>query len=426
MSDLAIKVSNLSKQYLNNQSKEGVFKYALQDVSFEVKKGERISLVGSNGSGKSTLLSILSGITKPNSGRIEIFGRVASILKIGESFHPDFTGRENSDFLLRLESNQDEKIENDLNKVKEFSGLGDFFDKPIKYYSQGMFLRLAFSCIYLVDADIYLLDEVLGVGDEAFALKSDYFFQELIRKNKTIIIATHNKKEAIQKTNKTIWIEEGKLKEFGATQNVIIDHVKFQRIKFEKDILGNKEFDRTKVFAPKEGEDINILSHERLKDCENENLQLKEVKIEGRSSPFILKEEAFSIKIKIFKKIKKPAISCMLKVRDIFNNPAFFTLTPLNRNKINIEEQTREYSGIITYNCEIPANFLNSGEYFLSIFFGFQDNDGNSEKTFVYNKRAFKLPNEIKFKVRTKGLNFFTDAEHYSINPSLTWDVFKE
>jgi ABC-type polysaccharide/polyol phosphate transport system ATPase subunit len=426
MSELAIKVSNLSKQYLSLNSKESEFDFALNNISFEVKHGDRISLIGSNGSGKSTLLSILSGVTKPTFGTVEIFGRVASILKIGESFHPDFTGRENSDFLLRLEAKKEEKLDITLEKVKEFSGLGDFFDKPIKYYSQGMFLRLAFSCIYLIDADIYLLDEVLGVGDESFALKADFFFQELIKNNKTIIIATHNKKEAIQKTNKTIWIEEGKLKEFGATQNVIIDHVKFQRIKFEKDILGNKEFDRTKVFDPKEGEDINILSDEKLKNYENENLQLKEIKVEGESSPFILKEEPFSIKIKIFKKIKKPAISCMLKVRDIFNNPAFFTLTPLNKNKINIEEQTREYSGIVTYSCEIPANFLNSGDYFLSVFFGFENNVEQTEENFIYNKRALKLPNEVKFKVRTKKVNFFTDSEHYSINPALYWEIKKD
>src|SRR5262249_17526571 len=153
------------------------FFWALRDVSFEVKRGEVLGIVGENGSGKSTLLKILSGVTPPTEGRAELHGRVGSLLEVGTGFHPDLTGRENIFFNGSLLGISVVEIRARLARIIEFSGIGEFIDVPVKRYSSGMYVRLAYSVAALLDSDILILDEVLAVGDDAFRQKT----QEHIR-----------------------------------------------------------------------------------------------------------------------------------------------------------------------------------------------------------------------------------------------------
>ncbi len=196
---IAISVSNLSKKYALNKaiiddSINGFSNdlWALNKISFEVKKGAVVGIVGSNGSGKSTLLKILSGITKPTEGKAVLTGRVASILDIGAGFHSELSGYENIFLHGQILGFKTAEIEQQTDEIINFSGIGNFINEPVKNYSNGMYLRLAFSIIMHLDFDIYLFDEVFNVGDIAFQEKSEERIKQLVAKNKTIVMVSHN------------------------------------------------------------------------------------------------------------------------------------------------------------------------------------------------------------------------------------------
>lgn len=209
--ELAISVSNLFKVYslTNDKSnnKTSNFK-ALDNISFEIKKGESVAIIGANGSGKSTLLKILAGITKPSSGNVTIRGRVASILDIGAGFHPELIGRENIYLNGQILGFTKKDIQKKEAEIIAFSGIGDFINEPVKNYSNGMFLRLAFSIIVHLDFDIYLFDEVLGVGDAEFREKSKAVFKN---SNKTIVMVSHDLHEINSFCEYSIQLSKGKL-----------------------------------------------------------------------------------------------------------------------------------------------------------------------------------------------------------------------
>lgn len=197
--DVVIRVENLSKKFSLSQpqtDEEGRVVnelWALKDVSFEVRKGESVGIIGHNGSGKSTLLKILAGITKPTTGKVEIHGRVASILDIGAGFDPELSGRENIFISAQtLLGYSRKEIRNRFHEIVSFSGIERFIDEPVKHYSNGMYLRLAFSIMTHLDFDMYLLDEVLGVGDSNFQQKCIRKINELIRLQKTFVVVYHN------------------------------------------------------------------------------------------------------------------------------------------------------------------------------------------------------------------------------------------
>lgn len=195
--DTAIKVENLSKVYALRQpqvDENGNIiheHWALKDVSFEIKKGESVGIIGPNGSGKSTLLKILAGVTKPTSGKVKIRGKVASILDIGAGFHPDLSGRENVFLNGQIHGFPKKEIESKFDEIVEFSEIKKFIDEPVKNYSNGMYLRLAFSIMAHLDFDVYLLDEVLSVGDENFRLKIANLVKSW-KSKKTLLIVTHD------------------------------------------------------------------------------------------------------------------------------------------------------------------------------------------------------------------------------------------
>lgn len=215
--DIAIKVDKLSKLYqLREEVDDGLGHltknhWALKDVSFEVKKGESIGIVGPNGSGKSTLLKILAGITKPTSGSVQIRGRVASILDIGAGFHPELSGRENVYLNGQIHGFSKKEIQCKYADIVAFSGIEKFIDEPVKNYSQGMYLRLAFSIMAHLDFDVYLLDEVLGVGDVTFQEKCKNFFLDQKHQAKTMIIVNHNLFELSKLDCRVIVIKEGQM-----------------------------------------------------------------------------------------------------------------------------------------------------------------------------------------------------------------------
>lgn len=197
--DIAIKVENLSKVFSLRQPRKddnGNLSHeywTLKDLSFEIKKGESIGIIGPNGSGKSTLLKILAGVSKPTSGTVKIRGKVASILDIGAGFHPELSGRENVFLNGQIHGFSKKEIEAKFNEIVTFSGIEKFIDEPVKNYSNGMYLRLAFSIMAHLDFDVYLLDEVLSVGDAEFRERIRDFIAKWAKNiSKTFVIVTHD------------------------------------------------------------------------------------------------------------------------------------------------------------------------------------------------------------------------------------------
>jgi ABC-type polysaccharide/polyol phosphate transport system ATPase subunit len=185
--------------------------YALKDVSFAIRPGEGLAVVGSNGAGKSTLLSLVAGLAPPDRGSIAVNGRIAALLELGAGFHPDLTGAENIRLNAALLGIGRQRIRQVFQDIVDFSELGDFIEEPLRTYSAGMGMRLAFSVAVNVDPDILLIDEVLAVGDAAFQNKCFEKILDFRRRGKTIICVSHASGMVQQLCERAIWLDHGDL-----------------------------------------------------------------------------------------------------------------------------------------------------------------------------------------------------------------------
>ena len=191
---------------------------ALNDISFNVYKGEALGIIGENGAGKSTLLRVLAGIIPPDTGEINFYGHAVSILEVGTGFNPELTGSENIYLSASLYHFTRKKIEERFDEIVAFSGIGKFIDQPVKAYSSGMYLRLAFSILTCLDADIYLIDEVINVGDANFQTKCKKRMEDLIAQGKTLLIASHNMNEIVTLCGRIISLEKGSIVQSGSLE----------------------------------------------------------------------------------------------------------------------------------------------------------------------------------------------------------------
>jgi lipopolysaccharide transport system ATP-binding protein len=240
--DIAIRVSNLSKRYeiyetprdrlkqfilpalqrkLGRPSKQYFREFwALKDVSFEVKKGETIGIIGRNGCGKSTLLQMICGTLTPTNGIIQTNGRIAALLELGSGFNPEFTGRENVYMNASVLGLSNDEIDARFKDIIAFADIGDFIEQPVKTYSSGMVVRLAFAVIAHVDANILVVDEALAVGDTIFTQKCMRFINEF-KKTGTILFVSHDVGAISSISDKVVWISQGEICSFGLAPNVI-------------------------------------------------------------------------------------------------------------------------------------------------------------------------------------------------------------
>ena len=198
----------------------------LKGVSAKIKKGEVVALIGTNCSGKYTLLKLLTKIIYPNKGKIETNGKLTSLIELGAGFHPDFSGRENIYFNASIFGLTKKEIDDRLEDIIEFSELQNFIDNPVRTYSSGMYMRLAFSVAINVDADILLIDEILSVGDEHFQNKCFDKMLELKNQGKTMVFVTHSMESVRKLCNRTIWLCDGKIKMDGDTEKVVDEYIK--------------------------------------------------------------------------------------------------------------------------------------------------------------------------------------------------------
>ena len=198
----------------------------LKGISLKIKKGEVVALIGTNGSGKSTLLKLLTKIIYPNKGKIETNGKLTSLLELGAGFHPDFSGRENIYFNASIFGLTKKEIDSRLEDIIEFSELKDFIDSPVRTYSSGMYMRLAFSVAINVDADILLIDEILSVGYEHFQNKCFEKMLELKKQGKTMVFVTHSMGTVKSLCDRAIWLKDGLIRMDGNTEEVVDEYIK--------------------------------------------------------------------------------------------------------------------------------------------------------------------------------------------------------
>lgn len=195
--------------------------WALRDASFEVKQGEVVGIIGRNGAGKSTLLRILTRITEPTEGWAEVYGRIGSLLEVGTGFHPELTGRENIYLNGTILGMKKAEIDAKFDEIVAFSEVEKFIDTPVKHYSSGMYLRLAFAVAAHLEPEIMLVDEVLAVGDAAFQKKCLGKMGEVARGGRTVLFVSHNMAAVASLTQRSIWLERGNVVAIGNTQELI-------------------------------------------------------------------------------------------------------------------------------------------------------------------------------------------------------------
>jgi ABC-type polysaccharide/polyol phosphate transport system ATPase subunit len=184
---------------------------ALKEVSFTVRRGEVVGIIGRNGSGKSTTLKIIAGVYRPTAGRVEVNGTVAPLIELGAGFHPELTGRENIILNGLLMGYSKREMEARQESIVEFAGIGDFIDAPIKQYSSGMYLRLAFSVATEVDPDILVVDEILSVGDITFQKKCFERLKSFQAAGKTILLVTHSLADIIRLCDRVVYLDKGQI-----------------------------------------------------------------------------------------------------------------------------------------------------------------------------------------------------------------------
>lgn len=235
--DLCIDYRNLSHMSIHQslfgkkESKEEGVVHAVKNISFDVKKGEILGIIGRNGSGKSTMLKAIGGIFKPDSGIIDTKGNKVSLMSIGVGFKPEISGRENIVISGMLLGFSIDYIKSKVDEIIEFSELGDFIDKPVRMYSSGMYSKLAFSITAVLDTDIMLVDEVLSVGDAGFRKKSSDKMRELIDdENRTVLIVSHDMATLQQLCNKMLWMQDGVMQMYGEVDEVIQEYERYMGV----------------------------------------------------------------------------------------------------------------------------------------------------------------------------------------------------
>lgn len=356
-SDIAISVKNLTKVYHLydkpvDRLKEALHPkrksyhhdfYALSDVSFEIKKGETVGIIGRNGAGKSTLLKIITGVLTQTTGEVKVNGKIASLLELGAGFNPEMTGIENIYLNGTLMGFSKEEVDNKLDTILDFADIGEFVHQPVKMYSSGMFARLAFSIAINVEPDILIVDEALSVGDFAFQYKCFMRFKELKDKNVTILFVTHDMQQVIKSCSKAIFIHKGSI-EMNSEE---VEQVVFE---FESKV-------RNADLKPSETKKEKVIEHR----FGNHISKIEDIKfLQNNKTGLLYSGEKTTLSFKIVSKklLNNPALGFSLRDKNgvsIWGDSTFTMLESLD-----------VFEGENDYRIEFPLNLV-SGEYFLYI-----------------------------------------------------------
>ena len=344
------KGTTLKEKLLFSKRRKFEERKVLKGIDFEVKKGEAVGLIGHNGCGKSTTLKLLTKIMYPDSGKIEMRGRVSSLIELGAGFHPDMSGRENIYTNASIFGLTRKEIDARLDDIITFSELEEFIDNPVRTYSSGMYMRLAFSVAISVDADILLIDEILAVGDTNFQGKCFDKLWELKASGVTIVIVSHDTGTIERFCNKAIWINEGKIVKQGNTPVVIDEYMRYMNDRRVEQLVKDEKRNEEKV--PSVEKQIEVQPEEKLISIETENV--KEPEIDYSAKNFGLK------KIEIEKAIlrnDKGEQTLVLRADQTCTVEIFYKVnTPLEEYVFGIGINTLD--GIELYGCNTQMDRL--------------------------------------------------------------------
>ena len=316
--------------------------WALKGVSLEIKQGDIVGIIGRNGAGKSTLLKVLSRITQPTTGRVEIYGRIGSLLEVGTGFHPELTGRENILLNGAILGMKRVEIRRKFDEIVDFAEIEKFIDTPVKRYSSGMYVRLAFAVAAHLDPEIMIVDEVLAVGDVAFQAKCLGKMSEVSRSGRTILFVSHNMGAIARLCTRAVWLKEGRVEISGAVGAVIAEY-----LRSDVDERSEASFSEDLERAPG-----------------SEYVRLRAVRIrndQGQVSNSLDLCLPFGIEMEY--RILRPTANLRLGLRIVSQDGTVILSTrDLDNGK---EDQVRK-AGDYVSRCTIPGDFLEYGQYFVS------------------------------------------------------------
>jgi len=354
--------------------------WALKDVSFEISQGDVIGIIGHNGAGKTTLLKVLSRITEPTEGRVEIDGRIGSLLEVGTGFHPELTGRENLYLNGAILGMRKVDIDRKLDEIVAFAGLEEFLDTPVKYYSTGMYIRLAFAVAAHLEQEILLVDEVLAVGDAEFQKKCLGKLGDVAQEGRTVLFVSHNMGAVQNLCSKVFLMKSGHLVETGEPSKVIGDYLK-----------GSSEDSK---------QSINInLDHEAIK--------IKKIVLEQdgchEGAPFRIDEE---VRVQVYYTVKRPLGKILLGF-DVISTDGFHLFRTYDAITHGLtEREPGEYVSTITFH---PQTFQ-YGTYYLDFILGIHNN-------------CWITRNQIRLRMSYEGARVTEIDYPGSIQPQGSWVV---
>jgi lipopolysaccharide transport system ATP-binding protein len=332
--------------------------WALRDITFEVGKGEIVSLIGPNGCGKSTLLQIVSGILQPTKGRVVTRGRLAALLELGAGFNPEFTGRENVFLNGEILGFSPAEIARMLPGIEEFAGIGDFIDRPVKEYSSGMYVRLAFATAIHVDPEILIVDEALAVGDAIFANRCIRKFEELKDKGVTILFVSHDLGLVKQLSHRAVFLLNGKIEAIGSPKDVIDRYIGM--------VLERQKSDREKSERS-----TRLRSSFRHGDGSSEVLDVQLLDEEGRSSLVFLSGQVVRIRIRTryHRRTVQPMVGVLIRTR--IGIDVYGTNTTVDKFDTGTVEPGQEVEVDFRFRCNLTPQ-----QYTLTV--ATQNPDGSS------------------------------------------------
>lgn len=402
MKDIVVKINNINKIYRLydkpiDRLKESLSitkkkyhreHFALKEISLEVKRGETVGIIGTNGSGKSTLLKILTGVLNPTSGELNIKGRISALLELGAGFNMEYTGIENIYLNGAISGYSKEEMNKKISSIVEFADIGDFIDQPVKTYSSGMFVRLAFAVAINVDPDILIVDEALSVGDNVFQSKCYRKFEELKEKGKTILLVTHDVDSVRKFCDRCIWIEKGHLKESGDVKKITSQYIEYTTKRAmsveKKKVFANNNANkkREKNFTPisRWGSSVDLIKYVTMYSDENEVEYLDKgsdfkLLIEVQITQEIIQNDAVGIAFSIKNKKGQDLI-----VGSTFDQNKFFPKEGLYKVSFDME------------------NYLVPGEYYIVASLETRDTPTPSYIDYIEGAHYFKVgSNEIYY-----------------------------
>lgn len=391
--EITLTVDRLSKVFHNGDQELD----ALKDISFDLYTGEILGVIGRNGSGKSTLLKVLSKITGPTNGSVSYKGRLTSIIEIGTGFHPDISGKENVLMNAQLLGFKKSHVLDVYKQIVDFSGLEDFMDTPVKHYSSGMYLRLAFAIAFHSHIDVLLLDEVLAVGDAAFRRKCYHKIRDLRDSGTSIIFVSHQMEPVVAFCDRCMWLDNGRIQIIGKTMDVIENYL--ESTANQNDVIRGErlenEVDAFKIDYSKLSthlvtiHSINVFAANKNKD---EDILISDEIIIQMDCEKLIDQDSFEIIYTVWNLNNVRVLTDSYGLRSDYSKPEML-------------------KGNYRVNCRIPAHLLNRGVYSVSIVI-----TGSGEY-------ITEFPFVFRFKVGVPDSDSYGYEISSIIRPRLNWDV---